>query len=215
MPLALLAFTAILFAGASLSRGLLGAVAVVLAVLLAAIGLRLDGRVLVAIFVMRPRRFMQLALRSAGLARLGCYALRRRLAGCIRAFSALLLKQAFARHGRSHDAIIVLGVLKVVLILDAVAARLGVTRVLRVLLINLSSRSPDLDVRTIAFERTVTVIMAVSVATATTAAGFTPAPPLTLHETIPDLQSVYRPNWTEFWSVTYRPVRTLGKVTGA
>lgn len=215
MPLALLAFTAIFFPGASLRSRLLGAVAVVLAVLLAAIGLRLDGRIIIAIFVRGPGRFMQLALRSASLARLGCYTLRRRLAGCISAFSALLLKQAFSRHGRSHNAIIMLGVLKVVLILDSVAARLGVTRILRVLLINLSSRSPDLDVRTIALKRTITVIMAVSVATATTAAGFTPAPPLTLHETIPDLQSVYRPNWTEFWSVTHRPVRTLGKVTGA
>jgi hypothetical protein len=92
----------------------------------------------------------------------------------------LLLQDAVARHRRHHYAEVVFGVLQIVLVLDAISARLGVARVLCVLLINLSRSAPDLHLGTIAFEWAIAVI---AVAT-TAAAGLAPAPPLTLHETI-------------------------------
>jgi hypothetical protein len=80
---------------------------------------------------------------------------------------------------------------------------------LRVLLIDLRGRAPDLHIRTIALERSVAVIVVVASATTATTAGLTPAPPLTLHETFPDLQST-RPIWgvLDSYLLTYR---TLGK----
>lgn len=104
------------------------------------------------------------------------------------AFAVLLLQQTFTRHRRGHNAIIVFGVLEIVLVLHAITARLGVTRVLSVLLVNLRSRAADLYIRPVALKRSVAVV--VVVVTTAAAAGLTPAPPLTLHETFPDLQSI-------------------------
>jgi len=54
----------------------------------------------------------------------------RLLAGREPALAILLLQQALARHRRSHHTVVVFGVLKVILVLHTVAARLGVARVL-------------------------------------------------------------------------------------
>jgi hypothetical protein len=79
----------------------------------------------------------------------------------------------------------VLGVLEIALIPYAVATRLSVAGVLRVLFINLSSRAPDLDLGTVALKRAIAVIAVVAViSTTATAAGLAPAPPLTLHVAI-------------------------------
>jgi hypothetical protein len=110
----------------------------------------------------------------------------------------LRLEDAIARHSRDHDTIIVLGVLEIVLVLHAITARLRVACVLGVLLVNLRGCAPDLHIRTIALKRPVAVV-----ATATTAAGLTSAPPLTLHVTI--LIFRYRPNWTDLGSAIAGP----------
>jgi hypothetical protein len=75
--------------------------------------------------------------------------------------------------------------LEICFVLDPVATRLGVACELRILLVDLRRCSTDLDVRAIALERAVAMVVVVST-TATAApatAGLSPAPTLTLHET--------------------------------
>jgi hypothetical protein len=57
-------------------------------------------------------------------------------------------------------------------------------------------------------------VIVVVTATTTAAAGLAPAPPLTLHETIPELQSI-RPSWTELGSaIRANPSGRLADLTG-
>src|SRR5690606_37889658 len=151
---------------------------------------------IVRLVVHDPERILRIARRNAAFDRLDAAIARLRL--LVAAFAILLREQTVTRHRRRHDAVIMLCVLQEVLVSHTVAARLGVARVLRVLLVNLSRGATDFDFRPVAFQRSVAVIVVVT-ATTTAAAGLAPAPPLTLHETIPDLQSI-RPSWTELGS---------------
>jgi len=177
-------------------RVIVGVIVVVLVVRLAVADRVVAALQLVAILLIEPRRVRLIAVCAAFILLLAI-SVHGRLA-VLRAFAILLLQQALARHRGRHHAIIVFGVLEIRFVPHAVAARLRVTSVLCVLLVDLRGRAPDFYIRSIALERSVAVVMVViaTTTTAAAAAGLTPAPPLTLHVTFPDLQSM-RPIWTD------------------
>src|SRR5690606_10013530 len=91
---------------------------------------------IVRLVVHDPERILRIARRNAAFDRLDAAIARLRL--LVAAFAILLREQTVTRHRRRHDAVIMLCVLQEVLVSHTVAARLGVARVLRVLLVNLS-----------------------------------------------------------------------------
>jgi hypothetical protein len=64
-----------------------------------------------------------------------------------------LLMQGQLRLRRHDQAIIMLGMLKIVLRLNAIAAGMSVTRQLKILFIDMGGRSPNFDVRTVRIHR--------------------------------------------------------------
>ena len=74
---------------------------------------------------------------------------------------------------RGHDAEIMLRMLKIILGHDAVAAGVGVTRQLQILLIDMAGRPANLDLRAAGIEGAVGIVPAATISTAAVAAAVT------------------------------------------